>query len=204
MRTEKEPTQRRLKQWAGVTCLLVAADQVSKAIVRATLSPGSRLSLLDNVLYITFVPNYRGFSWFVPALPQWARPLFLFVRFSILILIFPVYEFYVQTGRKSQWAQAASISISAGTLGNLLDDLFLPYTTDFIQVFQSSSGNLADLYSYVGVGALLLEIVLQWQRSRPKWQGLRHHWRRAVQVRRAFFTFLWRCLSRKNDPPSPP
>jgi lipoprotein signal peptidase len=133
MQAEEESTQhgqkhKGLLQWAGLTCFLVVIDQASKAIVRTTLSPGSCRSLLDDILYVTFVPNYQGFSWFVPALPEWVKPLFLLLRLSIFVLAFPVYEFYMQSGQGSRWAWAALLGISAGTLGNLLDDLFVLYT----------------------------------------------------------------------------
>jgi signal peptidase II len=183
--------RRDLLRWAGLISLLVAIDQLSKLGVRATLAPGSTLPLLDDLLRITFVPNYRGFSWFVPALPEWVKPPFLLLRLLIFLMAFPVYQFYRQSGQGTRWAWVALIGISAGTMGNVLDDLFFPYTTDFFQVLQSPSGNLADLLSFVGVGALLVEVALRWTRERPRWRGLRYHWAAATQVRRSFFAFLW-------------
>jgi lipoprotein signal peptidase len=176
--------------------LLVAIDQLSKLGVRATLAPGSTLPLLDDLLRITFVPNYRGFSWFVPVLPEWVKPPFLLLRLLILLMAFPVYQFYRQSGQGSRWATVALIGISAGTIGNVLDDLFFPYTTDFLQVCRSPSGNFADLLSFVGVGALLVEVSLRWRRDKPCWKGIRHHWAEATRVRQAFLAFLWHYFDR--------
>ncbi|HUW10417.1 MAG TPA: signal peptidase II, partial [Anaerolineae bacterium] len=134
-----------------MTCLLVALDQVSKLVVRSTLTPGSTLPILGDILSVTFIPNYRGFSWFVPVLPEWVVPPFLLLRLFVLVMAFPVYAFYKRSGRASGWASVALIGISAGILGNMMDDLLMPYTTDFIQVFQSPSANFADLWSFVGV-----------------------------------------------------
>jgi len=184
-------------RWAGLTCLLVALDQVSKLVVRSTLTPGSTLPILGDILSVTFIPNYRGFSWFVPVLPEWVVPPFLLLRLLIFGMAFPVYEFYKRSGRALGWAWVALIGISTGTLGNVLDDLFLPYTTDFIQVFHSPSGNFADLWSFVGVLALLVEVALRWRRTKPRWQGFRYHWSKATQARREFFGFLLHYLGRK-------
>jgi signal peptidase II len=202
MQAEQEPWQhgherKDLLRWAGLTCLLVALDQVSKAIVRTALSPGSSLPLLGDILSVTFVPNYRGFSWFVPVLPEWVKPPFLLLRLFIFVMAFPVYEFCKRSGRASGWASVALIGISAGTLGNILDDLFMPYSTDFVQVFQSPSANFADLCSFVGVLALVVEVTLRWRRMKPHWHGFRYHWTKATQVRRAFFGFLLHYFGRK-------
>jgi signal peptidase II len=188
--------RRDLLRWAGLISLLVAIDQLSKLGVRATLAPGSTLPLLDDLLRITFVPNYRGFSWFVPVLPEWVKPPFLLLRLLILLMAFPVYQFYRQSGQGTRWAWVALIGISAGTMGNMLDDLFFPYTTDFFQVLQSPSGNFADLVAFVGVGALVVEVALRWKRERPRWRGFRYHWAEATQARRAFLAFLWHYFSR--------
>lgn len=193
---ERKHERRDLLRWGGSTCLLVAVDQISKLVVRTTLLPGDSLPIFGDILRVTFVPNYRGFSWFVPVLPEWVQAPFLLLRLLIFVMAFPVYEFYRGSGQGSRWASVALIGISAGTMGNILDDLFLPYTTDFLQVCQSPSANFADLLSLVGVGALLFEVALRWRRKKPRWGGFRYHWTKATQVRRAFFAFLLHHFSR--------
>jgi len=175
----------------------VAIDQGAKLAVRSTIAPGSSLPIFGDIVRVTFVPNYRGFSWFLPVLPEWVKPPFLLSRLFIVAMAFPVYEFYKRSGRASGWASVALMGISAGTLGNTLDDLFMPYTRDFIQVLRFPSANFADLESFVGVGALMVEVTLRWRRTEPHWQDFRYHWTKATQVRRAFFEFLLQCFGRK-------
>jgi signal peptidase II len=189
--------RREVLRWVGLTCLLVAIDQASKVVVRSTMTPASSMPVFADIVRVTFVPNYRGFSWFVPLPPEWFKLPFLLLRLFILVMAFPVYEFYKQSGRTSVWASIALIGISAGILGNVLDDLFMPYTTDFIQVLRFPSANFADLCSFVGLGALLVEVTLRWRRTQPRWQGLRYHRSKAARVRREFFEFLLCYFRRK-------
>jgi lipoprotein signal peptidase len=105
-------------------------------------------------------------------------------------MAFPVYDFYSRSRPSTRWAWLALVALSASIAGNLLDDLFVPYTTDFIQVFDSPSANFADLFSYVGLGALAIEIVLYWRTTRPKWLGWRYHIAQKAQIIRAFLAHL--------------
>lgn len=188
----------KFRQWIGWTCLLTLIDQASKVLVRITMLPGNRFSVIDNILFIHFIPNYRGFSWFVPDLPGWIQPSFLTLRIIILLMAFPVYEFYRRFKSASVWAWIALITVSAGIAGNLLDDIFVPYTTDFIQVFQSPSANFADLFGYVGIVALAVESGIQWRRGRPQWSSFQACLAHMAQIRQAFFTFLREYFVRKQ------
>jgi lipoprotein signal peptidase len=190
--------QGKFRQWIGWTCLLTLIDQASKALVRLTMLPGSRSPVIDNVLFIHFIPNYRGFSWFVPDLPEWVQPLFLALRITVLLMAFPVYEFYRQSNSTSVWAWIALIAVSAGIAGNLLDDIFVPYTTDFIQVFQSPSANFADLFAYIGMVAFAVESGIQWRREKPQWSSFRTYLAHMAQIRQAFFAFLREYFVRKR------
>jgi signal peptidase II len=187
----------KFRQWLGYICLLTLIDQASKAFIRITLLPGSRLPFIDHVLFVTFIQNFHGFSWFVPNPPEWFRILFLGLRLIILAMAFPVYDFYFQSRQSGRWAWIALIAISAGVMGNLLDDIFMAYTTDFIQIFQSPSANLADLFSYTGIVALGVGFIVQWKKKRPRWHGLGYFITHVVQIWRDFFFFLKNYFARK-------
>jgi len=189
--------QSKFRQWLGFICLLTLIDQASKAFIRTTLLPGSRIPFIDHVLFVTFIQNFRGFSWFVPNAPEWFRILFLVLRLMILAMAFPVYDFYFHSKQSSGWAWIALIAISAGVMGNLVDDIFMPYTTDFIQIFQSPSANLADLFLYTGIGALAIEFIVQWKKKRLRWHGLRYFIAQVVQARQDFFSFIRNYFARK-------
>jgi lipoprotein signal peptidase len=182
----------RLLQLIAIVCLLVVVDQVTKGIVRKALAPGGSIPLIDDVLRITFFQNFKGFSWWVPTLPSWANSVFRVVLIFMVLVAFPVYIFYTHTRRQSIWADIAVVGIAASGWGHLMDDLFVPYTTDFIQVFHSPSANLADVYSYVGIGALAVETILVFRIRKPKWKGFRHLLAAAVRTRKEFLEFIMR------------
>jgi lipoprotein signal peptidase len=176
--------------WFAVTLLLALIDQAAKAVVRAYLLPGDRLPLLGGFFSLTFSQNYRGFSWFVPGLPALANPLFFIVRLVILLLAFSVYRFYTQTVRSSRWTGLAVLGISASVLGNLVDDILMPFTTDFLQVFNSPAANLADLFGYFGLSALCVEFIAWFRLRKPKWRGFRHFLVERVCMWQDFYKFL--------------
>jgi signal peptidase II len=189
------------KQLFYLTGILVLVDQGTKALVRGNLHVGSRIPLITDFLFITYVQNYRGFSWFVPDLPQWVIPIFFTLRVVIVFMAFPVYLFYTQTVRKSIAAVTAVLGISAGVIGNLLDDIFMPFTTDFLQVFHSPSANFADIFTYLGIMAICIE-TFWWLRFRkPIWRGFRHFLIERARVGKAFYDFLQRFWTGKHETP---
>jgi lipoprotein signal peptidase len=104
----------------ALVCLLVIADQISKAVVRAILPPGSSIPLIDDVLRITFVPNFAGFSWWVPPLPAWVRVAFQVVLCFIVLAAFPVYIFYTHTRHHSIWADIGFVGVVASVVVSLI------------------------------------------------------------------------------------
>jgi len=190
MQDRKAVRRRIFHQWLGLSCVLVAIDQATKALVRASFMPGIRNPIVDDIVFITYMPNCRGFSWFVPEMPEWVQLLFLLVRILILAMAFPLFDFYTYKKQESIWPKIALVMITAGVAGNMVDDLFLGCTTDLIQVFRSPSANLADLYSYVGITALAIGLGGWWKREKIRWRGSRRFLSRVIQSRREFQAFL--------------
>lgn len=191
-----QPRRKRHKPYrlVALAFLLVTTDQVVKAIVRTTLTPGESVPLLDDVLRVTFVPNFRGFSWWVPPFPTWANLVFQILLILVVLAAFPVYLFHTHTRRQSIWADIAVVGISASGLGHLMDGVFVPYTTDFIQVFNSPCANLADVCSYVGIGALVVETLSVFRIRKPKWRGFHHLLAVEVRIWKDFFEFIRKAI----------
>jgi lipoprotein signal peptidase len=168
----------------------VSADYASKALVQSNLSPGESIALIDNVFRVTYVQNYSGFSWFVPELPPWVQIIFQAFLFLLAILAFPIYLFYTSTRRHTLWTDVTFVCLVSSFLGHSVVDVFFPYTVDFLQVFRSPSANFADLYSYVGIGALLIEITQVYSLQEHRWKGLHQYLVDRAHTRKEFFDFI--------------
>ena len=173
-----------------IVCLLVIVDQSTKAVVRTAMEAGESISLIGNGLKITFAKNDKGFSWWVPELPFWAKWVFQFVLLCILLSAFPYYLFYTRTAGRSVWTDISVVGISAACCGHLIDDLFVSYTTDFIQLLDSPCCNFADLYAYTGILSISILVIQTCIRKRSRWKGCRHLLSSLVRTRKAFMAFI--------------
>lgn len=173
-----------------IICLLVALDAAIRAVVRTSLLPGQSISLVGNIIQITFVPNYSGFSWWVPQLPSWAKVVYQVLLIFLLIVAFPVYLFYKQTRRQPVWMDLAFVCIVSAFLGHLLGDLSQPYTTDFVRVFHSPSANLADIYATIGIGSLIIEMYQVSRIRKTREKGLRSFLAGMLATRKEFIQFV--------------
>jgi lipoprotein signal peptidase len=154
------------------------------------MTAGESVPVLGDYVRFTFTQNFSGFSWWVPDLPAWTTLAFQLVLMLIVIFTIPVYAFYSTSRRRSVLAAVAAVAIAASCLGHLTDALFVPYATDFIQVFDSPRANLADVYAYVGLCALALELLRAWKAREPRMRGVRDYIVSSARTRREFFSFL--------------
>jgi signal peptidase II len=147
----------------AVAAFVFLADQLTKALVVANVSPSEQISLFGGVVQIWNVRN-RGAAF---SLFQGEIALFLVV--TVLALAMIVY-FHRSLRDRSLWLQALLGVILGGTLGNLVDRLRLGYVTDFLSVgigeLRWPTFNVADSSIVVGIG--LLVIYLAWTDGRTE------------------------------------
>ena len=177
---------------------LVVLDLFSKLIVRSILTPGDSVSLIGNLLRITYIQNTSGFSWWVPELPFWAKHILQGILVIIVIMAVPVYIFNIQTRKRSIWTDIAFVGIISGCLGHLLGDLGQPFTTDFIQILGSPCSNFSDLYAYTGIFALFVEMMRREKICRKNHDG-RNVIKRMASTRKDFLNFLIDWLRWRRD-----
>jgi len=189
----------RLRSLSIVICILVILDAFTKALVRTYLHPSESIPILGNVLRITFIQNYSGFSWWVPRLSSWMGVLYQAILIFIVITAFPVYLFYTQTRRRNLWTDAAFVGIVSASLGHLLGDISQPYTTDFIQIFHSPCANFADIYSYMGIGALIIEKCHAHRNNTSRGQGIRCYLADMAASRKEFIQFIKKGFKVSSD-----
>ena len=140
--------------WTIVIALSVILDQVSKAIVIATVPIGHRITAIPGILNITHIKNL-GAAW---GMLSGARWIFIIISIAaIIILPIILYKY-----RKLHFLFGFSMSlIIGGAIGNIIDRLFSGNgVTDFIEFafVDFPIFNVADIC--VTVGAVMMFIYL--------------------------------------------
>jgi signal peptidase II len=148
-----------------VTAVVVAVDQVTKAVALGQLSERVRVPLLGDLLglQLAFNPGTimsfgSGSTWVFTLLSALAMPVAFIAATKV---------------RSSGWAVVIGL-LWGGAMGNLLDRLFAPpgvgvgHVVDFISYGDLFIGNLADVALGAGVA---LGALLAWRTSRSSQQG---------------------------------
>ena len=144
--------------WAAIVCLVVlAADQVAKAVVEANLVPGEDVEVLGP-LELTLSHN-RGVAF---GLAGGAGIGLIAVTLWALGLI--VFLFARDPARRGMWL--ATGLVAGGALGNLADRVLAGEVTDYIAVGSWPPFNVADIAITCGV-ALLALIFIRDAESEP-------------------------------------
>lgn len=139
-----------------VTLVLVAIlDQMTKALVRVTMSPGESLPLWPGVFDITYVRNEGAAFGLFPGRQS------VFILTGILVLV-GIAVFWWRRRPRSAWMAVSLGFTGAGALGNLIDRITPPnLVTDFIDVLARHFPvfNVADSAIFIGVVMLMIWIV---------------------------------------------
>ena len=130
-------------------------DQLTKLLVRETLSPGESIPQ-DARLRITHVVN-PGILFGAPASPL----VSLLVPLVMILIVLGLYWKFHRS--KSTLLNVGTGLFVGGTLGNLLDRIIYGHVTDFVEVvtyggYVRTIFNLADLCIIAGI--LILEVFL--------------------------------------------
>lgn len=129
-------------------------DQVSKALVRASLVPGESRMLIPGVLNLTFVNNVGAAFGLFPG----RQPVFM----STSLLVLFVIAAYWRRAHPREWPVVVALGlVCAGALGNLIDRAVLGRVTDFFEFgfVQFPVFNVADMAILTGVAILALWIL---------------------------------------------
>jgi len=138
--------------------LVVLVDQLSKAVVRDSLTRGEKDELLGLHLH-----HLRNDGLLGGHLSGAAIPVGL-VTLAVVVLGLRAYA----RRRDASFALRLFAGLLlGGALGNMLDRLRLGYVTDWIARGDRNAFNLADLAIYVGLGGLALLLLLDGRR-RPE------------------------------------
>jgi signal peptidase II len=138
---------------AGAVCgLVVAADQVAKAIVEAQLVPGQHVEVLGP-LGLTFSHN-SGVAFGLAGGGGDALILFTIAALAVVGILFAR-----EPTRPGMWLAAGLLA--GGALGNLADRIRTGAVTDYIDIGSWPNFNLADVA--ITIGVVLLAVTFLWE-----------------------------------------
>lgn len=137
-----------------LTIALIVADQITKALVRARLSPAESIELIRDALYLTHVRNTGAAFGLIPG----GRALF--IATSTLVLI-GIGAYVYRTRPRAGWLVVALSLVTAGAAGNLIDRSIHGRVTDFMDfsLIHFPVFNVADSAIVIGVGMLIVWIL---------------------------------------------
>ncbi|MFL1011962.1 signal peptidase II [Flavisericum labens] len=148
-----------------VIVLTIAADQISKVLVRANvdlrngISPGERIPLIGDAFVLMHVENTGAFLGMGSELGETMR-LILLLILPIVVLAF-VLRYIIKDKSLDYWSLFAFSSIIGGGVANVYDRVVYGKVTDFLfidlgGVFKTGIFNLADLSVTTGMIILVL------------------------------------------------
>lgn len=144
---------RRGALFAAIVAAVVAADQVSKAVVRDSLALGEQVPVIDGVLWFTRVHN-TGAAFGILRGQQW-----LLITTAVLMLAVVGYVM-LRVRPVSPWARTALALVTGGAIGNLIDRVVLGGVTDFFDLGWFPVFNVADIALDVGVAILVFVLLV--------------------------------------------
>ncbi len=140
---------------AVIMCLLIVADQYTKALAVVMLKDKPAIPIISGILEFNYLEN-RGAAF---GMMQNQKIFFIFVAVIILgCIIYMLVKAPAQ--KKYVILHILLVFIAAGAIGNMIDRLSLNYVVDFIYIkaINFPIFNVADIY--VTVSTILLAIVL--------------------------------------------
>lgn len=143
--------------------LLVAVDQITKALTRALIPLGRQITLIPGVVGLTYVQNTgAAFSSF-----SGGAALLSIVSLVMTALLAAA---IAKNWLKHPFAQWSMAVVMAGAFGNFIDRAFLGYVTDMVDTLFMTFAvyNFADICVVLGVIALAVYILFFYEKCEGK------------------------------------
>ena len=139
--------------------VILALDQLSKALVRAVMYVGESVHIIEGVFHITYVQN-RG-----AAFGMLFGQKVILVVIPIIAILAAVW--YLKEHKDEHWTLGISLSlIVSGGIGNLIDRVVFGYVTDMFDFRIWPVFNVADIAVCVGAGLLILYTVFYYDKKK--------------------------------------
>ena len=146
------------------SAIMVLADQISKTVIRSTMTLYESITVIPGFFHITYITN-DGMAFGI----NFPFGIYIFSGISIIFTI--MLFWYLWTIKEEGIVIRSGIGfILAGAIGNLIDRIFLGEVVDFLDFMIGDLHwyvfNLADSFVTIGMGIILYDsIVLEKKRN---------------------------------------
>jgi signal peptidase II len=142
--------------WFAGAAAIVAADQLTKAMILARFAPGERLEVTSFLNLVLAFNKGAAFSLLAQA-PGWQTPLLVAIALAAAAILSAL----IVRNLHKRLLCAGLALVLGGALGNLVDRLRLGYVVDFVDLHAAGwhwpAFNVADSGITVGAAILILE-----------------------------------------------
>ena len=146
-----------------VAGLLVAVDQVVKYLVRTGIELGGSVPLIPHVMELTYIQNTGA------AFSSFSNSTFLLGVVSAVVSLGLIVVLAKKLVRHPFGRWPVTL-ILAGAVGNMIDRFVMGYVTDMFRTLfiEFAVFNVADICVVVGVIAMVLYVLLGWDKYEGK------------------------------------
>ena len=141
-----------------VFLLLLLGDQLSKWVVTLQLALGESVLVIPGFFDITYLEN-KGAAW-----SMLEGKMVFFILVAIVALVFMFYC-YRRSEDGDVFIHYGLVLMMAGTIGNLIDRVWLGYVRDFLSFdifgYAFPVFNIADVALCVGVFLVIVSVLLE-------------------------------------------
>lgn len=145
----------------GTMAVVVAADQLTKAIVRQVLPLGESRSIVPEFLDLTHVHNTGAAFGLLNAVDFPYKPIVMIAIAAVALVAIAAYA--TQLGFQERMARLGLALILGGAFGNLIDRASAGYVVDFVDVYWGATHfwafNVADSAITIGAILVLLDMI---------------------------------------------
>ena len=145
----------------GTMAVIVAVDQLTKAIVRQVLPLGESRSIVPEFLDLTHVHNTGAAFGLLNAVDFPYKPIVMIAIAAVALVAIAAYA--TQLGFHERMARFGLALILGGAFGNLIDRAVAGYVVDFVDVYWGATHfwafNVADSAITIGAILVLLDMI---------------------------------------------
>ena len=140
------------------SAIMVLADQISKTVVRSTMTLYESITVIPGFFHLTYITN-DGMAFGI----NFPFGIYIFSTISIILTV--ILFWYLWTIREENIILRSGVAmILAGAIGNLIDRLFLGEVVDFLDFMIGDLHwyvfSFADSFVTIGMGIILYDSII--------------------------------------------